>query len=752
MNESKQVSSRKERNLENLETVPLDELQERPGSHSLNLQGYDTVSLSNVPLPAFGQKSEAVREVNFDFLEAEQEGAVPEERFSGEAPSVYRRFSGWLIRWIFRVPTPLRYFTHLTLFLVILGVLSAAVIFLVDLSVHVLEVFRIWISSDNFGGYFVGFIFYFLTALILCLLSTFACQALGKEAEGSGIPQMKSILSGFYDRSKNALKLRVLGAKSLGLICAIGGGLPVGWEGPNVHIACIISHQLSRLPFFRFIRRDKSLRLQMIGAACAVGLASSFGAPVGGVLYSLETTASFYIVRTFWKATAATVSGALIYKLLYDTPLVEAFQKTSFDVGVVDPTELVLFALLGILMGCAGSLFVFCVHQVYRIRMKKLPLTNRYILVGIVASVAAILQYPVELFRLDPRMAINELFSPETLRVLNPLQVFLLLVVKFPLVVVSVGLPIPAGVFVPSFLLGSCFGRLYGELLKLIFGDIIVPGGYAVVAAASFTTGVTRALSCAVIIFEVTGQLRHLVPTLVAVLFAFVTGNIFNRSLYDTLIIMKNIPYMPYMRKDRTPDMKVSQVMIRECISVQEYSNAGMLQEILQAYPEFSCFPVVNKDGYLLGAVKRRTLLTLVATQSQQSSMISKVDVDYGDNEEFPASSGNMAYDEEEEEEEDSVHSIENSSTVSSNRNHSQWKTKNTNGGHNYLPESSLSHMEVPKDVSPLLVTEDTQLGRVHFLFVMLMPKCAYVVNGGKLTGVVTRLDIVECGQSSSTS
>jgi len=135
----------------------------------------------------------------------------------------------------------------------------------------------VWISSSNFGGYFIGFIFYFLTALLLCLLSTFACQALGKEAEGSGIPQMKSILSGFYDREKDALKLRVLGAKSLGLICAIGGGLPVGWEGPNVHIACIISHQLSRLPFFRFIRRDKSLRLQMIGAACAVGLASSFG-------------------------------------------------------------------------------------------------------------------------------------------------------------------------------------------------------------------------------------------------------------------------------------------------------------------------------------------------------------------------------------------------------------------------------------------------------------------------------------------
>jgi len=340
----------------------------------------------------------------------------------------------------------------------------------------------------------------------------------------------------------------------------------------------------------------------------------------------------------------------------------------------------------------------------------------------------------------------NELFSSETLRVLSPLQVFLLLVVKFPLVVVSVGLPIPAGVFVPSFLLGSCFGRLYGELLKLIVGDIIVPGGYAVVAAASFTTGVTRALSCAVILFEVTGQLRHLVPTLIAVLFAFVTGNIFNRSLYDTLIIMKGIPYMPYMRKDVTPDMEVSQVMIKECVRIPEFSSSASLRHILQSYPEFACFPVVDEKGYLLGAVKRRSLLHLL----HESWKSFQVGGEYGDNEEFPASSGQTTFDEDDDgdEEELSIHSSMDHRLGASFVSSSNTNTTTTNGDPKHSSSDSHLVVQVPRDVSPLFVTEYTKLSRVHFLFVMLMPKCAYVVNDGKLVGVVTRSTIVECGGS----
>jgi len=209
---------------------------------------------------------------------------------------------------------------RLVVFLILLGILPASLIFVVDLIVHALTDAREHLSDDSRHGFFPGYLIYALTGVVLCLLSTLYCYLWSTDAEGSGIPQMKSIMSGFYDKCKSALSLWTLAAKALGLVCAIGGGLPVGWEGPNVHISCIIAHHLSRIPWFRPLRRDRALRLQIMVCACSVGLASSFGTPVGGVLYALETTASFYLIPTFWKSTLATIAGAVFF-MTYSTRL-----------------------------------------------------------------------------------------------------------------------------------------------------------------------------------------------------------------------------------------------------------------------------------------------------------------------------------------------------------------------------------------------------------------------------------------------
>eukprot|EP00325_Prymnesiales_sp_UTEX-LB-985_P021718 CAMPEP_0174739174 /NCGR_PEP_ID=MMETSP1094-20130205/71175_1 /TAXON_ID=156173 /ORGANISM="Chrysochromulina brevifilum, Strain UTEX LB 985" /LENGTH=56 /DNA_ID=CAMNT_0015942701 /DNA_START=1 /DNA_END=167 /DNA_ORIENTATION=+ len=53
--------------------------------------------------------------------------------------------------------------------------------------------------------------------------------------------------------------------------------------------------------------------------------------------------------------------------------------------------------------------------------------------------------------------------------------------------------------------------------------------------------GVTRTISCAVMVFELTGQLNHMLPVLVAVLAAYGVGNIFNQSIYDTMLDLNNL-------------------------------------------------------------------------------------------------------------------------------------------------------------------------------------------------------------------
>lgn len=39
----------------------------------------------------------------------------------------------------------------------------------------------------------------------------------------------------------------------------------------------------------------------MLASACAVGVGSCFASPVGGVLFSIEVTTTYFAVRNYWR-------------------------------------------------------------------------------------------------------------------------------------------------------------------------------------------------------------------------------------------------------------------------------------------------------------------------------------------------------------------------------------------------------------------------------------------------------------------
>lgn len=717
-----------------------------------------------------------VNEVHFDFLDGAPD--TPSVASPPIHPSVPLTPSLRAIRPALALsptgsPTSLLHLLRILVFLVLLGIIPSTFVFLIDYSVH--SIFLIREDTIKPGHGTSGVLLYVASGVALCLASTFVCHVFSPEAEGSGIPAMKSLMSGFYDRQKPALSLWALLAKTIGLVCAIGGGLPVGWEGPNVHISCILAHHLSRLPPFRALRRDRALRMQIMACACAVGLASSFGTPIGGVLYALETTSSFYLVPTFWKCVLSTLAGSLVYDLLYKTPVVEAFQNTTFTASTYKREQLFAFTLLGALLGLLGAFFVRCVHSVYVLRKNRMPGSNRYVLLTVVGIITALLQYPKIWFRHDSRQVINQFFSAESMEKLKPLDVAILILIKFPLIVVSVGLPVPAGVFIPCFLLGSGLGRLYGEMLRALFGSSVVPGGFAVVGAAAFTAGVTRALSVAVVIFEVTGQLEHMVPTLAAVLIAVIVSNGINRSLYDTLIIMKQLPYMPHMRKDRLPTQKVHEIMRTDVVSLNEISTLGRVRTTLDKYPLFDSFPIATDSGLFLGAVRRRTLISVLNRRipvdvigepsvpvvsgpapAQQTSQLNGGSVDtnlktaessptsseiFGDLGDAPRQNADIPpiVDDADDDEGDEGSSPNQQILVPAR--------SDTGDGGRYGEDT---RVRLEPDLSPLVVTDITLLSQLHFMFVMLMPTHAYVLTGGIFQGIVTRGDLVQSGEFSS--
>ncbi len=81
--------------------------------------------------------------------------------------------------------------------------------------------------------------------VFLVLFSAGFVHVVAPQAIGSGIPEMKTILRGVV--LKEYLSAKTLVAKALGLTATLGSGMPLGKEGPFVHIASIVATGLSKL-------------------------------------------------------------------------------------------------------------------------------------------------------------------------------------------------------------------------------------------------------------------------------------------------------------------------------------------------------------------------------------------------------------------------------------------------------------------------------------------------------------------------
>jgi H+/Cl- antiporter ClcA len=73
-------------------------------------------------------------------------------------------------------------------------------------------------------------------------------------------------------------------------------------------------------------------------------------------------------------------------------------------------------------------------------------------------------------------------------------------------------------------------------------------GVFAIIGAAAMTSSVTRTISVAMIVFELTGSLSHSVPVLIGVLVSYAISNSLAMSVFDVLLDMKNLPYLPALR------------------------------------------------------------------------------------------------------------------------------------------------------------------------------------------------------------
>lgn len=81
-------------------------------------------------------------------------------------------------------------------------------------------------------------------------------QIIRYHSAGSGIPELKTILSGFVIRG--FLGIKTLIVKSIGLTLSVASGLMIGEQGPLIHISCCVGNVLSRL-FSKYSKNEGKL-------------------------------------------------------------------------------------------------------------------------------------------------------------------------------------------------------------------------------------------------------------------------------------------------------------------------------------------------------------------------------------------------------------------------------------------------------------------------------------------------------------
>jgi hypothetical protein len=153
----------------------------------------------------------------------------------------------------------------------------------------------------------LGWAFNMLYSLGLVYASTWLVVNIAPQAAGAGVAEVMAYLNGCH--MSGLMSLKTLGVKFLSAATAVGSGLPVGPEGPMIHIGAIIAAGLSQGAsatlgwdpgFFRRFRNPKDKR-DFVTAGAAVGVATAFSAPVGGLLFMFEEVASFWQQSLGWQ-------------------------------------------------------------------------------------------------------------------------------------------------------------------------------------------------------------------------------------------------------------------------------------------------------------------------------------------------------------------------------------------------------------------------------------------------------------------
>jgi chloride channel protein, CIC family len=408
------------------------------------------------------------------------------------------------------------------------------------------------------------------------------------EARGHGVPEVMYAV----DRLGGRMRPQVPIVKSLASAVCIGSGGSVGREGPIVQIGSAlgsVAGQALRLP-------EAQLRL-LVACGAAGGISATFNAPIAGVFFSLELILRNFETRSFGLVVLSSVTADAIGRAAFGSHPFLTLPTFTFS----SPVELVLYALLGVLATGVGLGFVRTLYvgediadRLWSRRPEWLRPAAGGLLLGLLL-LAVPQMYGVGYPVLQSAVAGHYVL----------LALIGLLAAKILATSLTMWIGGSGGVFAPSLFMGAMLGSAYGSVAHRLLPHLAAaPGAYGLVGMGAVFAAAARApITAVIIIFELTGDYRIILPLMFAIVLATALSSAFTRdTIYTLKLRRRGIDIDRPARPSRMAQTSVAEAMgvLPHPLSPGEPLDAVVARLSAESS---QTLPVIDADGRLLGVV-----------------------------------------------------------------------------------------------------------------------------------------------------
>ncbi len=434
------------------------------------------------------------------------------------------------------------------------------------------------------GGLIVGPLIYFFA----------------REAKGHGVPEVMEAVALRGGRIRPIVAV----VKSLASAISIGSGGSVGREGPIVQIGSALGSSLGQ----KLGLSDDRIR-NLVACGAAGGIAATFNAPIAGVVFALEIILGEFSVKYFSSVVVSAVTASVIGRAVFgDIP---AFH-IPVAYGMNSLWEFAFYPVLGLAAAVVGAVFVRSLYwseDVFE-KWKSVPEWMQPAVGGILLGVVA-LSYPVLTGISWERMpqVYNVGYDIIESALANHLAlgtVLIFLVLKMIVTSLTLGSGGSGGIFAPALFMGAMFGTAFELVVNMLFPGVAAPpGAYALVGMAALFAATAHApLTAVLILFELTGDYKIMLPLMFTVVIAtlFAQKLLKGESIYTLKLTRRGVRLQRGKDVDVLQGVLVNEVMTQDIHTVTKDVNLKGLSRVFNKTRHHG-IAILDEQGKLWGMV-----------------------------------------------------------------------------------------------------------------------------------------------------